>query len=509
MKTARRLQCPAANFPLPPNYFDTQALDATTHDTILHIARTCSAQLVDTVHAMDDLLVYAMHTDAASQRRMKLVLGKDGYDASLACMAGHMQFHAPLVAVASFFRAECLSRAANDGLVVDGQTLYTLAAPTLDAPLQYTTIKWVAHKLPSGRHRDYCYLESHRAFIDPKSSRRGWLRVLHSLDVPACPPLPSSSGVKRSKWFRSGHVLLENAGSGLLDCYAMLTVPTDLAPTAHEHHSMSFMRSWVTQVMAVPNVLLTRRLATKSLVPTDALRPKDSVKSCMLCTARFRLFSSKHHCRACGHIVCSKCHITWTMATLRICLRCADSNTTKSCACDSFLMTHGRSTVASCGRHRDGELSTLSNSDVLEPASCPEPMPRESSDLTKSRSSARLGALSIEPSCPRVPINYDHVFDMSVLQQPPPTQDSAASHRIVDKPELSIPLSRSEDDRSSFSEAIVDVDALLLKSRRRAHSSLELPSTHADNVVALHDLLEQLYDGKSDAVQSVYRDLVA
>ncbi|ETV89975.1 hypothetical protein H310_15183 [Aphanomyces invadans] len=64
------------------------------------------------------------------------VIGNDGYDALLACMAGHKQSHVSLVAVATFFRAESLSRSANGDFVLDAQTLYTLAAPTLDAPLQ-------------------------------------------------------------------------------------------------------------------------------------------------------------------------------------------------------------------------------------------------------------------------------------------------------------------------------------------------------------------------------------
>ncbi len=35
--------------------------------------------------------------------------------------------------------------------------------------------------------------------------------------------------------------------------------------------------------------------------------PDGSSKKCMLCNEEFNFFTRKHHCRACGKVLCSKC----------------------------------------------------------------------------------------------------------------------------------------------------------------------------------------------------------
>ena len=35
--------------------------------------------------------------------------------------------------------------------------------------------------------------------------------------------------------------------------------------------------------------------------------PDDHQPNCRSCGAQFTLFNRRHHCRACGHIVCNKC----------------------------------------------------------------------------------------------------------------------------------------------------------------------------------------------------------
>ena len=54
---------------------------------------------------------------------------------------------------------------------------------------------------------------------------------------------------------------------------------------------------------------------------------KDSEhKKCMRCSAGFSLFLRRHHCRACGHVVCNKCGPSRRFPNhsgpLRVCLDC-------------------------------------------------------------------------------------------------------------------------------------------------------------------------------------------
>ncbi|RHY28664.1 hypothetical protein DYB32_005792 [Aphanomyces invadans] len=514
--------------PLPTNFFHTKALDARTQQSLLHAAQTCGAHLVRNAYAMDDHVVYAMHTNTTSQRRMKMTLGKDTVDPTIMCMIGHTQFHATLDDISAFFRRESLSHACHDGLVLDSHTLYTLATSTKDDPLRYTGVHWTAFKLPSPSNasRDFCYLE----FTDPKTSKRGWLRVLHSVDVPACPSLLAPCGLHRSQWFRSGHVFIES-GSGLVDCYAVLSLSGDASQSSAQ---MSFMRKWITQVMIVPNLFLSRRLASSPLVSDDELRPKDSVKVCMVCTGRFNLFNQKHHCRLCGHVVCSSCHITWKTHKdkVRICVKCAESGGGGTSMRESVSGTWN-SSVASRGGHQRPPP-------VKEQADAHWQRASFSSDTvsitTKSGWSddvvhldcLSLSAASTEWDHPIKPVaNYDHLFDFSVLRAPstsspskivlyaePPeaSRQAATSSRktlynidlLADVPKPHGPPKPMETppiDMASLS--IVDVSVL-----KNSHvDDARRPST--DTNVALHELLEQMYDGKCAIVQSLYRDLVA
>ncbi|RQM21589.1 hypothetical protein B5M09_007113 [Aphanomyces astaci] len=416
--------------PLPTNFFHTKALDARSQQSLLHTAQSCGAHLLRNAHAMDDHLVYAMHTDPASHRRMKMVLGKDTLDLSLTCMIGHTQFHASLEDVAAFFRSDSLGCAANDGLELDSRHLYTLAAPTKDDPLRYTGVHWTAYKMPppSTSPRDYCYLEGHSEFTDPKTSRRGWFRVLQSVDVAACPSLLAPCGILRSHWFRSGHVFMESGRHGLLDCYAVLAV----APGDHnQHHGMSFMRKWITQVMAVPNAFLTRRLATAPLLPDDALRPKDSVKMCMVCTSRFNLFNSKHHCRLCGQVVCGNCHLSWKVRNtkVRMCVQCTDRGGVTSFR-DSCSMTWTSS--LDDPRRRGGPSSNqhsslnqresfASSADATATSSCSDDQHLVLGDLDC------LGSFTVEGA---KQLNYDHLFDFSVLLHTHPLNDTTTTNQV-------------------------------------------------------------------------------
>ncbi len=67
---------------------------------------------------------------------------------------------------------------------------------------------------------------------------------------------------------------------------------------------------------------------------TDSLAPvgwvaNDNIRKCMICYERFGFFYRKHHCRACGNLVCYSCSGQETLVTgveplgpLRVCVDC-------------------------------------------------------------------------------------------------------------------------------------------------------------------------------------------
>ena len=53
------------------------------------------------------------------------------------------------------------------------------------------------------------------------------------------------------------------------------------------------------------------------------------IENCMICYVRFNIFNRRHHCRACGDIICSQCasvHVRiakiGSRTLQRVCLRC-------------------------------------------------------------------------------------------------------------------------------------------------------------------------------------------
>ncbi|KAF0694333.1 Aste57867_14786 [Aphanomyces stellatus] len=447
--------------PLDAVVFNTPPLSSLARQQLLQKAHAAGQLTLGNARALDDHLVYAMHTDPASQRRMKMVLGKDVVDTSVACMVGHTQFHASLEEIAAFFRHETLGAD-----VLETRQLHALVEPSPDDPLRYAGVHWTAYKMPIAVNRDFCYVESHHEFVDQSTGsapRRGWLRMLHSIDVPGCPPLPSSLGLVRTRLFRSGHVFLEGA-SGLVDCYAVLAVQFH-ADSAAQNLQMSFMRKWVTQVMALPNQFLFRRLTNTPLLPEDAMRAKDKVKMCMVCTSRFGLFNVKHNCRVCGQVVCGSCHIQWKLhdSKVRVCLKCSDGA---------------------------GGAARPSSRDSIQS--------QQSQGTTWTTTQSSRRHLSSRGGGGNNNVKGDmHNTTRSSISSESPSMDATCRSECSDDVVLFDPIEFEKSTRDSFSEAVVDVSSLERNKPRRA------------SPVSLHELLQQMYDDKSAVVQGLYADLVA
>jgi hypothetical protein len=53
-------------------------------------------------------------------------------------------------------------------------------------------------------------------------------------------------------------------------------------------------------------------------------QPDSSTSTCALCSSVFTLLRRRHHCRTCGHIICSSCS-SHTLVKHRVCDRCPHS----------------------------------------------------------------------------------------------------------------------------------------------------------------------------------------
>ena len=89
--------------------------------------------------------------------------------------------------------------------------------------------------------------------------------------------------------------------------------------------------------------------------------PSQSVSSCQICLITFDLFHRRHHCRNCGHVVCSACSphrriLTVSKRKKRVCGACFDV----------YLLHDAQLLGTSCSAHfPQEELERIENMDTV------------------------------------------------------------------------------------------------------------------------------------------------
>ncbi|OQS06573.1 hypothetical protein THRCLA_01385 [Thraustotheca clavata] len=193
--------------------------------------------------------------------------------------------------------------------VVDAAVLQSIVPRTATNPYRYVGIKWYAVKSSSMMvtNRDYCVLEVLDRIMDARGNDM-FVRVLSSIDIPECPSLESSHGFVRGK---------------LLAGFIYHMDPSE-AKMARMHHVVRFdpngycpsnLAYKIAEQEVVNSMVQLKRIVDKlqmtscSLMDKSQWIPASTRSSCNLCGRSFGLFRHRHHCRACGEVICSKCSL--------------------------------------------------------------------------------------------------------------------------------------------------------------------------------------------------------
>lgn len=257
--------------------------------------------------------------------------------------------HASIEEFALLFKLDSSREAADHLLLFNADlvrhaTLYTLVSPSGEQPRRYVGVKWVlvASPLRVFRNRDFCYLECQKEFTDPKG-RRGWVRSLHSLNLPCCPSLEKEHGIVRASIYRSGLTAVETDEPGVLS--VTYTVELDLkGRMALELLQPGFVAQRVAALATVDKLLQQQRLSSSPLLgDLDIPVKKRTRGSCNLCFRDFGAIggllaaitpvstkSKRYVCRKCGENVCRRCSDDWRLDVpvvgrikVRICTVCS------------------------------------------------------------------------------------------------------------------------------------------------------------------------------------------
>jgi len=101
-----------------------------------------------------------------------------------------------------------------------------------------------------------------------------------------------------------GILLTGNGGAGIPDLSTCLNGDE---PLDFEKYNQDGTAYRVEHVHVGKELKLVRRLYAASMTYHVGWVLDDDVSICMICTSDFGIFNWKHHCRACGYLVCAGC----------------------------------------------------------------------------------------------------------------------------------------------------------------------------------------------------------
>ncbi|KAF0717099.1 Aste57867_2496 [Aphanomyces stellatus] len=288
--------------PLPGT--DITRLQTLAHHAALDAVH-CSHPFLDTVHFDNPASPTLMWTLDSTEGKITVFKGHNTAASDTWTYCAVADLHGSVNDVAALFHPSKHALHVLDD-VVEPTTLYTLAASTPEFPHHMTRVTWFAASTPGGaitKDVDFCALECHRTF-DLPDHRRGWVRVVHSIEMPeACPPLP---GYTRADLLHAGVVVVPSTRPGFAQLVYFVHLGLQRGGVLPLLVPASLKKRCLELVVQVDRLL---HLDVPGTEPRRQRRSSvDKAKACVVCQEPFGLFG--HHrrvaCHLCGQAVCSR-----------------------------------------------------------------------------------------------------------------------------------------------------------------------------------------------------------
>ncbi|ETW03925.1 hypothetical protein H310_04343 [Aphanomyces invadans] len=235
--------------------------------------------------------------------------------------------------------------------LIDMFTIYDIVTPSPENPMHYIGVRWSAieSSSPLVKNRDFCYLECQDEFVDTRTNKQGWVRCVHSINMPrCCPSMEKSFGFVRGSYYRSGVVVVETNKPGVVDITYILQV--NFKGSVPAWWRQQTLRRRVASIGRIEKFLQGKKLSEGRILGDIDLPPKQHVVHCHLCSRRFdHVFTRRYRCRKCAHVICKHCSDHWYLQLpvsgekrVRICTMCAASSL-NSTANAAMMMSPKRS----------------------------------------------------------------------------------------------------------------------------------------------------------------------
>ncbi|OWZ20297.1 hypothetical protein PHMEG_0005313 [Phytophthora megakarya] len=160
--------------------------------------------------------------------------------------------------------------------------------------------------------------------------------LYESIDQAECPSLHDSHKLDRASVSKCGFLFRPHADEGVVEATFVCSIRQPPGARSKRRWNRALLAHWAQSVSGIEEAISRRRISkelTKRRVPTW-VNDKDRA-CCHLCLKTFTNTRRKHHCRACGEIICRACSVYKSvdlqsvgLTTLRVCKACMDGTST-------------------------------------------------------------------------------------------------------------------------------------------------------------------------------------
>ncbi|KAG3109530.1 hypothetical protein PI125_g10840 [Phytophthora idaei] len=160
--------------------------------------------------------------------------------------------------------------------------------------------------------------------------------LYESIDQTECPSLYDSHKLERASVSKCGFIFRPHVDDGVVEATFVCSIRQPPGARSKRRWNRALLAHWAESVGGIEEATSRRRISkelTKRRVPTW-VNDKDRA-CCHLCLKTFTNTRRKHHCRACGEIICRACSVYKSvdlqsvgLTTLRVCKACMDGTST-------------------------------------------------------------------------------------------------------------------------------------------------------------------------------------
>ncbi|KAG7381529.1 hypothetical protein PHYPSEUDO_005947 [Phytophthora pseudosyringae] len=162
--------------------------------------------------------------------------------------------------------------------------------------------------------------------------------LYESIEQIECPSLYDSHRLERTSVSKCGFLFRPHVDEGVVEATFVCSIRQPPGARTKRRWNRALLAHWAQSVGGIEEAISRRRISkelTKRRVPTW-VNDKDRA-CCHLCLKTFTNTRRKHHCRACGEIICRACSVYKSvdlqsvgLTTLRVCKACMDGTSTSA-----------------------------------------------------------------------------------------------------------------------------------------------------------------------------------